>query len=198
MAYKIKTLLLHLPPSIARYQASQRPPRSILSCLAQRILGSARDSFQLASRTLLYSELLMRSWVNIVHPWRIHVGHVVTCSRKANLLRLILHGLHVLQAGEIPARPWSYWCEITRNLTFQMSGTKSLLKVASNRCEPAPDGQITELNSSCNFPFTYLGQLHYSCIDNVTGVTDGDQLACRTHNWNWAICTPAEGRLQVN
>ena len=46
---------------------------------------------------------------------------------------------------------------------------------------------------NCSFPLTYEGELYYSCIQNVTNITQCDQHACLVANRKWAICSTSTG-----
>src|SRR5207248_3134695 len=50
---------------------------------------------------------------------------------------------------------------------------------------------------NCSFPFTYNGSLYYSCVRNVTGVTQCDQRACLLANRTWAICYEPAGLIKL-
>ena len=50
--------------------------------------------------------------------------------------------------------------------------------------------------TECSFPYTYLGGLYYSCIQNVTGfTTDQCPYACLLENRTWALCVSDTGKL---
>jgi len=48
--------------------------------------------------------------------------------------------------------------------------------------------------TSCSFPFTYEGELHYSCIDDIENVSpDDDTSACLADNATAILCDIASG-----